>query len=73
MLDIKITRTTTPKAKPADESKLGFGKIFSDHMFLMDYTKGQGWHDARIVPLSALPDGSGLRGAPLRTRRSSRA
>ena len=50
MLDIKITRTTTPKAKPADESKLGFGKIFSDHMFLMDYTKGQGWHDARIVP-----------------------
>ena len=35
MLDIKITKTTTPKAKP-DESKLGFGKIFSDHMFLMD-------------------------------------
>ena len=50
MLDIKITRTTTPKAKPSDESKLGFGKHFSDHMFLMDYTKGQGWHDARIVP-----------------------
>ena len=50
MLDIKITKTTAPKTKPADESKLGFGKIFSDHMFLMDYDKGQGWHDARIVP-----------------------
>lgn len=50
MLDIKITRTTTPKAKPTDESKLGFGKVFSDHMFIMDYTEGQGWHDARIVP-----------------------
>ena len=50
MLDIKITRTTTPKAKPTDESKLGFGKVFSDHMFIMDYTAGQGWHDARIVP-----------------------
>ncbi len=50
MLDIKITLTNTPKAKPADETKLGFGKIFSDHMFVMDYTAGQGWHDARIVP-----------------------
>ena len=50
MLDIKITKATTLKAKPADETKLGFGKIFTDHMFLMDYTRGQGWHDARIVP-----------------------
>lgn len=55
MLDIKITRTTEPKAKPADETKLGFGKIFSDHMFLMDYTEGQGWHDPRIVPYGPLP------------------
>ena len=50
MLDIKITKTTTPKAKPTDESKLGFGKVFTDHMFIMNYDKGQGWHDARIVP-----------------------
>ena len=50
MLDIKITKTTAPKAKPADESKLGFGKISTDHMFLMDYTLGKGWHDPRIVP-----------------------
>ena len=55
MLDIKITRTTTPKEKPQDESKLGFGKIFTDHMFLMDYTAGEGWHDARIVPYGSLP------------------
>ena len=55
MLDIKLTRTTSPKAKPADESKLGFGKIFTDHMFLMDYTAGEGWHDARIVPYAPLP------------------
>ena len=50
MLDIKITKTTHPKEKPQDESKLGFGKKFSDHMFLMDYTEGEGWHAARIVP-----------------------
>ena len=45
MLDIKITRTAAPKAKPTDETKLGFGKKFSDHMFVMDYTEGEGWHD----------------------------
>ena len=50
MLDIKIELTKAPKAKPADESKLGFGKIFTDHMFLMDYEAGKGWHDPRIVP-----------------------
>ena len=50
MLDIKITRTETPKEKPAAGQKLGFGKIFTDHMFVMNYTEGQGWHDARVVP-----------------------
>ena len=49
MLDIKITRTQTPKEKP-DENKLGFGKIFTDHMFIMNYTEGKGWHDPRIEP-----------------------
>ena len=55
MLDIKITRTTCPKEKPQDETKLGFGKKFTDHMFVMDYTEGEGWHDARIVPYAPFP------------------
>ncbi len=42
------------KAKPADESKLGFGQIFCDHMFMQDYDKAQGWHDPRIVPYGPL-------------------
>ena len=50
MLDIKIIKTTEPKAKPAAGQKLGFGKIFTDHMFVMNYTEGQGWHDARVEP-----------------------
>ena len=50
MLDIKVTLSQNLKQKPADESALGFGRIFTDHMFLMDYEKGVGWHDARIVP-----------------------
>ena len=53
MLDIKIERTATPKTKP-DYSKLGFGKYFTDHMFLMNYSTEKGWHDARIVPYGPL-------------------
>ena len=49
MIDIKIVKTTAPKAKP-EESGLGFGKHFSDHMFIMEYTRAEGWHNARIVP-----------------------
>ena len=49
-MEIKITKTTNPKQKPTDQSKLGFGKYYTDHMFIMNYDKGQGWHDARIVP-----------------------
>lgn len=40
------------KLPPAD--KLGFGSVFSDHMFLMDYSDKEGWHDGRIVPYGPL-------------------
>lgn len=51
MLDIKVTKTTAPKAKP-DEKHLGFGNHYTDHMFIMDYTEGRGWHSPahRAVP-----------------------
>ncbi len=48
-MEIKITKTQTPKVKPLDNS-LGFGKYFTDHMFVMQYTPEQGWHDAEIRP-----------------------
>ena len=50
MQEIKVELTKQQKAKPTDETKLGFGSIFTDHMFVMNYDEGQGWHDARIVP-----------------------
>ena len=53
-LDIQIIKTTTPKEKPTDESTLGFGKLFTDHMFIVEYTEGIGWHDARIQPYGPL-------------------
>ena len=52
-MNITINRVTTPKVKPEWES-LSFGTVFTDHMFLMDYMEGQGWHDARIVPYGNL-------------------
>ncbi len=50
MLDIKITKTTNPKPIPEKGAKLGFGSVFTDHMFVMNYDEGMGWHDARVVP-----------------------
>ena len=50
MQEIQIERTKNPKQKPTDQSKLGFGKIFTDHMYIMPYNKEQGWHDPKIVP-----------------------
>ena len=46
---ITIQRTSAPKAKP-DVNGIPFGTYFTDHMFLMDYVKGQGWINPRIVP-----------------------
>lgn len=48
-MEIKIERTKTPKKKP-DENALGFGNYYTDHMFIMNYDEGEGWHDPRIVP-----------------------
>ena len=48
-MEIKITRTQNPQ-ELTEEAKLGFGKHFTDHMFIMDYEMGKGWHNARIVP-----------------------
>ena len=53
-MNISITKNTNPAQKPAS-SELGFGKIFTDHMFIMDYCAEKGWHDARIVPFGPFP------------------
>ena len=50
---ISLVKTTTPKSKP-DENNLGFGRFFTDHMFIMDYKEGKGWHSPRIVPYAPL-------------------
>ena len=51
-MEIKIERAKTLKPKPAANTELGFGRYYTDHMFVLDWDKDQGWHDARIVPFA---------------------
>jgi branched-chain amino acid aminotransferase len=56
-VDIEIRRTTTPQPHPP-ENDLGFGRYFTDHMFVMEYEQGTGWHAPRIharAPLALDP------------------
>lgn len=49
MSDIKITKSKTSKIDSVDFENLGFGEVFSDHMFSMDYENGE-WINQRIEP-----------------------
>ena len=48
-MDIRFVKREQLKEKP-DQKNLGFGKYMTDYMFVMDWTKEDGWIDARIVP-----------------------
>ncbi len=48
-MEIKVTQADTNRTRPED-SALGFGQVFTDHMFVMDYSEENGWHDPRIEP-----------------------
>ena len=52
-MDIPFTRTRTPLSRP-DDTSLSFGKVLTDHMFMMNYVEGKGWHDPRVVPYGPL-------------------
>lgn len=52
-MNVKMQLVTVPKDK-GDVTKIPFGTYFTDHMFLMNYEDGKGWHDARIVPYAPL-------------------
>src|SRR5882672_4971046 len=48
-MKIAVHRTEKPKARP-NEAELGFGKYFTDHMLLAEYSPDKGWHDPKVVP-----------------------
>lgn len=54
MLDIQFKPAAALKERPKKGQPLGFGKIFTDYMFTMQYTEGKGWHDPVIEPFHNL-------------------
>ena len=52
-MEIKIEKRTTSKLSDVDFDNLVFGKIFTDHMFVVDYRDGA-WQDAKIMPYQDL-------------------
>ncbi len=52
-MEIKITKTQTPAKIPAEDT-LGFGRVFTDHMLLVDWSLEKGWYDARIEPFGRI-------------------
>lgn len=48
-ITIPVIHPTVKKTKTPAAS-LGFGRVFTDHMFIMNYNAGKGWHEPRIVP-----------------------
>jgi len=52
-MPIQIHKADQLKPLP-DQSKLGFGTIFTDHMFNMDYNPDEGWHNPRIEPYAPI-------------------
>jgi len=64
-MEISVTRAAPDKMKPkpVDESKLGFGQLFTDHFFIMEYAADKGWFNPSIEPyrdLSLDPSVMGL-------------
>ncbi|KUP32215.1 branched-chain amino acid aminotransferase [Bacillus halotolerans] len=50
---IEREKITSKKEKP-DPSSLGFGKYFTDYMFVMDYEEEKGWHRPRLTPYAPI-------------------
>ena len=52
-MELTIVKTENPKTMPP-ESELGFGKHFTDHMLVVEWSADQGWYDAKIVPFGRI-------------------
>lgn len=52
-LDISVTRAETSNIDQVDFNNIEFGKVYSDHMFVANYTDGQ-WSDLRVEPFAPM-------------------
>lgn len=52
-LSITVTNTAKSRIEEVDWNNLAFGKIFSDHMLIMDYKDGE-WQQPEILPFAPI-------------------
>ncbi len=52
-ISVKINKTQQSRISDVDWDNLPFGKVFSDHMLVMDYKDGA-WQEPEIMPFGAL-------------------
>lgn len=52
-IELKLLPPEKRRSLPAD-FELGFGRLFTDHMFYMEYFNGQGWYGACIKPYESI-------------------
>lgn len=53
-LDIRITKADQTRLTVTDFSQLPFGQVFSDHMFIAEYDKGE-WSNLQVLPYGPIP------------------
>ncbi len=54
--DVRPAANPTPdKERAAKLVDLGFGRIFTDHMAIVQYSQGKGWHSARVESRASFP------------------
>jgi branched-chain amino acid aminotransferase len=53
-MNIEVKKIEQSKLNSTSLQNLGFGEVFTDHMFIMDYSDGK-WHSPRIVPFADIP------------------
>lgn len=48
--DLTVNRVDVRKIKPMQENQFAFGRLFTDHMLSIDWSKEKGWAAPEILP-----------------------
>lgn len=51
---IEVTLTDAPRPRPPAGEPLGFGRYFTDHMFVARWDAARGWHGHQVRPYGSL-------------------
>ena len=63
-MDIQLIPLESDQLRQPPAEDLGFCQHFANRMFTQRYSKGRGWHDARIEPYAPLQLAPSTAGRP---------